>query len=44
MDCQVPGLLQALPSAATSKPSLKEGEINFLISRAKGVALDNFFL
>lgn len=44
MDCLAWGLLQALPLAATSKPSLKEGKINSLISRAKAVALDRFAL
>lgn len=41
MDCLVWGLSQALPWAATS---LKEGEMNSLIGRAKGVALSIFVL
>lgn len=44
MDFLVWGLSQALPWAAASKPSLKEGEMNSLISRAKGVALSIFVL
>lgn len=44
MGCLVWGLSQALPWAATSILLLKEGEMNSLIGRAKGVALSIFVL
>lgn len=44
MDCLVWGLSQALPWAAASISPLKEGEMNSLIGRAKGVALRVFVL